>query len=178
MVFTPPHSSPRGLLHKGENTTRELRALPEFDPQAPESYVRYFDLFYSKVNDTGVKFLEDLTPSDTTMLDVAFRSVGNAFRLIDNQDQRPVFVRFADGEKLIEKLRRIGPNRGLLRKLQRYTVNLHSRVVEKMQDDGLFGRSLAGIFGTSSTFNLQQYDRSGCFSRGVANRRFNRCMSS
>ena len=137
VVFVPPHSSPRGLLHKGENTTRELCMLPDFDPQATESYTRYFDLFYSKVNDTGIKFIEDLTPSDTAALDVAFRSVGSKFRLIDNKDQRPVFIRFARGEKLIEKLRYVGPNRDLLRKLQRYTVNLRGRVAEQMQDEGL-----------------------------------------
>jgi CRISPR-associated endonuclease/helicase Cas3 len=137
VVFVPPRSSPRGLLHKGENTTRELLVLPDFDPQTTASYTRYFDLFYSRVNDTGVKFIEDLTPSDTTILDMAFRSVGYKFRLIDNQDQRPVFVRFEKGEKLIEELRHTGPNRNLLRKLQRYTVNLRGRVAERMQDDGL-----------------------------------------
>lgn len=137
IVFVPPHSSPRGLLHKGENTTKELRSLSDFDPQATKSYTRYFELFYSKVNDTGSKFLEDLTPSDSEILDVAFRTVGKDFRLIDNQDQRPVFVRFSQGEKLVEKLRHAGPSRYLLRKLQRYTVNIHSRVAEKMQDDGL-----------------------------------------
>jgi CRISPR-associated endonuclease/helicase Cas3 len=137
VVFVPPHSSPRGLLHKGESTTKELRSFSDFDPQATKSYTRYFDLFYSKVNDIGENFLVDLTPSDTTILDVAFRSVGKKFRLIDNQDHRPVFVRFAHGGGLIDKLRHIGPSRDLLRKLQRYTVNLHSKVAEKMQYDGL-----------------------------------------
>ena len=64
VVFTPPKSVPRGLLHKGENTTKELYALPNFDPQTHESYTHYFDLFYSKVNDTGADYLNRLTPSD------------------------------------------------------------------------------------------------------------------
>lgn len=137
VVFIPPHSSPRGLLHKGENTTRELRALPDFDPQTVESYTRYFNLFYSKVNDTGVKFLDDLTPSDTTILDAAFRSVGKKFHLIDDQLRQPILVRYGKGDKLIRELQSVGPNRTLMRKLQRYTVNLSIWVFEKMQDDGL-----------------------------------------
>lgn len=137
VVFVPPHPSPRGLLHKGECTTRELHKLPHFNAQCPSMYTRYFDLFYSKVNDTGEKYLRDLTPSDTALLDVSFRSVGDTFRLIDDQDSRPVFVQYAKGEELIESLKRYGPNRTLLRKLQRYTVNLNAKLAEKMKGDGL-----------------------------------------
>ena len=145
MVFIPPHSAPRGLLHKGENTTRELRALPDFDPQTMESYTRYFDLFYSKVNDTGVKFLDDLTPSDTAILDAAFRSVGKRFHLIDDQLRQPILVRYGKGDKLIRELQSVGPNRILMRKLQRYTVTLSIWVIERMQVDGLLAEVWPGF---------------------------------
>jgi CRISPR-associated endonuclease/helicase Cas3 len=137
VVYIPPKSSPRGLLHKGECTTKELHALPGFDAQAPESYTRYFDLFYSKVNDTGEGFLKRLTPSDPETLDVAFRSVGDEFRLIDDQAQRPVFVRYRKGEGLIRELQHAGPHQLLMRRLQRYTVNLPVRLADKLRNDGL-----------------------------------------
>jgi CRISPR-associated endonuclease/helicase Cas3 len=137
VVFIPPKSVPRGLLHKGECTTKQLHALPGFDAQAPESYTRYFDLFYSKVNDTGEGLLKRLTPSDTKTLDVAFRSVGDEFSLIDDQAQRPVFVRYRKGEELIRELQHAGPHRNLMRRLQRYTVNLPIRLADKMRNDGL-----------------------------------------
>ncbi|MDI6448079.1 CRISPR-associated endonuclease Cas3'' [Anaerobaca lacustris] len=137
MVFVPPKSVPRGLLHKGECTTRELHALPGFDAQAPESFTRYFDLFYSKVNDTGEGFLKRLTPSDPRILDIAFRSVGDQFRLIDDQAQRPVLVHYRKGEALIGELQRTGPYRSLMRRLQRYTVNLPVRLADRMLSDGL-----------------------------------------
>lgn len=137
VVFVPPKSVSRGLLHKGECTTKELHALPGFDAQTPESFTRYFDLFYARVNDSGEEFLKRLTPSDPMILDVAFRSVGDEFRLIDDQAQRPVFVRYRKGEALICELQRTGPYRSLMRRLQRYTVDLPVRLADRMLNDGL-----------------------------------------
>jgi len=149
VVFTPPKSVPRGLLHKGENTTKELYALSGFDPQTPESYTQYFDLFYSKVNDTGADYLNRLTPSDSKVLDVAFRSVADDFRLIDDQAQRPVFVRYGKGEMLIQELRKTGPYRNLMRQLQRYTVNLSVWLVEKLQNEGSLEEAWPGFLAQS-----------------------------
>jgi CRISPR-associated endonuclease/helicase Cas3 len=136
-VFVPPTPAPRGLLHKGESTTRELHALPGFDPQSPESFTRYFSLFYSKVNDTGKAFLDMLTPSDPGILDVSFRSAGDRFHLIDDQAQRPIFVHYGKGEHLIRELQKVGPYRHLMRRLQRVTVNLPVHLAERMHHDGL-----------------------------------------
>jgi len=125
-------------LRKGEDTTRELCSLPSFDPQSPESYTRYFELFYRKVNDTGEAFLKILKPSTSpSLLDVAFRSADNQFHLIDDRAQRAVLVRYGKSDPLLKTLQHAGPNRELLRKLQRYTVNLRVETAERMQSDGL-----------------------------------------
>lgn len=137
VVFVPPRSAPPGLLHKGECTTRELRSLSDFDPQSPDSYRRYFDLFYRKVNDTGHSYLEKLIPSSTSELDVAFRSVGDTFRLIDDRSHRSVFVRYGKANPLLSELKFVGPRRELMRRLQRYTVNLPVRLADSMRRDGL-----------------------------------------
>jgi CRISPR-associated endonuclease/helicase Cas3 len=134
-VFAPPEPAPRGLLHKGERTTVEMLSLPGFDAQAPESCARYFELLYWKVNDKGAGFLSELTPKDTKNLDVAFRKVGSEFRLID-EVSFPIFVRYGEGAKLIEKLRFAGPSRTLLRRLQRCAVNIHPRMAKKMRQKG------------------------------------------
>ena len=133
-VFIPPKPAPRGLLLKGENTTRELFILPDFDPQNPSEFTRYFNLFYSKVNDTGSRFKEWLQKDVPR---VHFRTAGSEFRLIGDQLQQPVFVRFGDSGKWLDELRRIGPKRYNMRKLQRYTVNLSMRDFEKAKIDGL-----------------------------------------
>lgn len=149
VVFIPPKAAPPGLLHKGECTTKELHTLPGFDAYDPKSFTQYFELFYSKINDTGDGFLKNLIPTDTALLDVAFRSTGNKFRLIDDKNQRSVFVRYEKGEQLIEKLRVSGPNRTLLRKLQRFTVNLPLYVAEKMKNEGLLEEVWPGFLAQS-----------------------------
>lgn len=136
VVFVPPKSSPRGLLHKGENTTRELWSLGDEISDAPTQLYRYFDLFYSRVNDQGEGLLKKLEPSDSQMLDMAFRSVGDAFSLIDSSEQRSVFVRYDGSDRLLDELRILGPRRELMRKLQRYVVNVPRRVIEELKKKG------------------------------------------
>jgi CRISPR-associated endonuclease/helicase Cas3 len=135
-VFVPPKPSPPGLLLKGEGATLELCSLHDFDPQDPKIYTRYFDLFYSMVNDTGAATLKDLTPSDPSVLDVPFRTVGERFKLIKDDQQRPMFVHYGEmADRLIMQLHFAGPNRDLLRKLQRNTVNLPVWLFERLRGD-------------------------------------------
>lgn len=149
-VFVPEKAAPPGLLHKGESTTREMSTLPDFDAQTPESFARYFELFYNKLNDTGGAVLKDLSPSDPKLIDVAFRSTGDAFRLIDDRDQRPVLVRYGNNDALLNELRFAGPRRDLMRKLQRYTVNLRTRILDSMLRDGLVEEIFTGFFAQSA----------------------------
>ena len=142
-VFVPPKPAPRGLLLKGENTTRELFSLPDFNPQNPDEFTRYFNLFYSKVNDAGSRFKE-LLQKDVP--NIQFRTAGNEFKLIDDQAQQSVFVNFGDSRKWLDELRRIGPKRQNMRKLQRYSVNLSRRDFEKAKIDGLLEEVWPGLW--------------------------------
>jgi CRISPR-associated endonuclease/helicase Cas3 len=133
-VFVPPRSSPPGLLRKGEDTTRQLFSLPDFNPQRPVEFNRYFKLFYSTVNDTGSRFN---TLLQTDVPHIQFRAAGGEFKLIDDQAQQFVFVRYGESERWLKDLRRIGPRRQQMRKLQRYTVNLSKRDFDRSRFDGL-----------------------------------------
>ena len=137
-VFVPPKPAPRGLLLKGENTTRELCALPEFDPHDPDAFTRYFKLFYSRVNNTDSQFNDLLIKDVNPDLFFQFRTAASKFRLIDDQDQQPVIVRYnkEESEKWLERLRSAGPKREIMRALQRFTVNLPVRMVSAMLVDG------------------------------------------
>lgn len=137
-IFVPPKPAPRGLLLKGENTTRELCSLPEFDPHQPTAFTRYFQLFYSKVNDTGGEFDDLLIKDVNPDVYLQFRTAAEQFRLIDDQAQQPVIVRYKkkECEKLLDRLRFAGPKRETMRKLQRFTVNLPTRMVAAMLADG------------------------------------------
>jgi CRISPR-associated endonuclease/helicase Cas3 len=143
-VFVPPKPAPRGLLLKGENTTRELFALADFDPVRPEAFTRYFELFYSRVNDTGGIFKEMLQ-RDAPNLEFHFRTAANQFRLID-ETQRPLFVQFGKSGQWLDDLRRCGPKRQVMRKLQRYVVNISKGNFEKAKLDGLVEQVWSGFW--------------------------------
>ncbi|MDA1276964.1 MAG: CRISPR-associated endonuclease Cas3'' [Verrucomicrobia bacterium] len=134
-VFVPPKRSHPGLLRKGEDTAGELLGEPGFDPEQPHAFARYFSLFYGKLNDTGADVLKDLTP-DPERLAVKFRTVGDSFRLIKDDEQKALFVHYdATATGLIDQLRFGGAHRELLRRLQRYTVNLPVWLFERLQRD-------------------------------------------
>lgn len=149
-VFVPPESPSSALLRKGEVTTRELHAMSQFDSQSPEAFTKYFELFYSKLNDTGQSFINNLTPSNPKILDIAFRTVGTEFRLIRDEHSKSVFVRYGKGNELITSLRHAGPSNSLLRKLQRFTVSLPVKLAERLLRDGQLEEVLPGFFAQCS----------------------------
>lgn len=137
-VFCPPKSAPLGLLRKGEDKMREMLSIPGFDPQKPEFYTRYFELFYSAVNDTGANWLKDLLVRDVNPdLFFQFRTAGQQFKLIEDADNCPVFVDYAGSDKWLDDLRLIGPTRENMRALQRFAVNLRKHSFERARNDGL-----------------------------------------
>ncbi len=135
-VFTPPKPAPAGQLRKGENTTKELHALG-LDPNQPESFTRYFELFYASLNSLGQNEFHDFLIKDVSpQLHLQFRTAAEKFQLIDDAASRPVIVRYGDSERYIERLRFAGPTRELMRHLQRYTVNVSVRQIQRMRDTG------------------------------------------
>lgn len=151
-VFVPPKPAPRGLLRKGEDTTRDLCATG-FDPHQPDAFTRYFQLFYSRVNETGGKFHDLLVKDVNPEMKVQFRTAAEEFKLIDDAAQQSVIVRYGDSVQWIERLRHAGPTREIRRALQRYTVNLPRRMVDRMRDDRRLEEPWPGIV-AQSDFNI------------------------
>jgi len=143
-VFVPPKQAPRGLLRKGEDTLRSRLALSDLDPQNPEEYKNYFREFYSKINDDGRNWLRELLQGQS--LELSFRTAGNQFSLIDESGQQSVLVQYHGSEKLLNELRHTGPQRRIMRGLQRYTINLSRRDFEQARQNGLLEEISLGIW--------------------------------
>lgn len=134
-VFVPP-SSPQGLLRRGKDKTQELLSGWEEDPLSPEAFQRYFSLFYGAV-DADKKSITALTTVNEDG-GLPFRTLAERFQLIDDEDQITVFVRYGEGDTLLEHLRHQGPERWLMRKLQRYSVSLYQHDFRRLlQERGL-----------------------------------------
>lgn len=145
-VFVPPTPAPRGLLRKGEDTSRSLFASLGFDMDAPDIFQRYFSLFYARVNDLGNEYYEWLVRDVNPGIALHFRTAAEHFRLIDDRAYRPVLVQYGGNEKLLNTLRIIGPKRDVMRKLQRYTVNVPVSMAHRLASDGIFEEIYMGIF--------------------------------
>jgi CRISPR-associated endonuclease/helicase Cas3 len=135
-VFVPPKPSPRGLLRKGEDKTRELISCG-ISPFSPDAFHKYFKIFYASLNDTGTRFHDLLVRDVNPKVNIQFRTAAAEFKLIDDQAQRMVFVKYGDSDKWIKQVRAIGPTRESMRHLQRFTINLSKCNFERARTDGL-----------------------------------------
>ena len=149
VVFNPPKPSPSGLLLKAEQAAQRVLAGASGEPLTPSNYRHYFDYFYGDVNSHDKEGVMDLLVRDAKMGEIQFRTAAEKFRLIPDQGQRAVFVLWGAGAELIEKLKMIGPNRELMRRLQRHSVTLYDyqwkRLVAsgdlEMHEDFIFQKS-------------------------------------
>jgi len=135
VIFVPPKPAPIGLLRKAEQVTKSLLAAGLSNALPPEIFTKYFELFYGAVDDRRAQEIAALLKVDSE-LGCAFRSAAAAFKIIDDENQRAVYVRYGESEGLLDLLASIGPNRDLLRKLQRYSVGLSMRTVDEMMTRG------------------------------------------
>lgn len=149
VVFVPPTPSPAGMLRKAEQAAVSILAGGSVDPLSHDSFPRYFASLYARV-DTDKHDIVDLLTAGAGQAEVAFRTASSRFRLIDDQEQRQVFVRYGEGGRWLDVLQAAGPERWLMRKLQRYCVSIHSRELHALLRSGDVTEFSPGIFAQTS----------------------------
>ena len=158
VVFVPPERPPLGHLRKGADACISTLRGQAHDPLARALFDRYFKEFYHSVNLDAKGVVQKLSISDPRTLSVQFRAAAEAFRLIDDADSATVVVRYAEQGEEIEKLLGIlaaeGPQRWLMRKLQRYTVSIHKRVADQMLAQGDLALPMPGLYVQVNAENL------------------------
>ncbi len=135
IVFVPPEPAPKGLLRFGEDATKDVWHDRPQSPLARQHFVRYFDQFLSKPNldEHGIGDLLKMGSG----LEVQFRSAAEKFRLIDDSETQAVFVSYnKESKTLLNLLRNKGPERWLMRKLQRHSVTLYRHDLNRLLADG------------------------------------------
>jgi CRISPR-associated endonuclease/helicase Cas3 len=167
-VFVPPKSPPPGLLRMAEQATRILWASlpPGADPMGVERFAEYFRALYrdAQLDEKNIrKFLRSRGPD----FHVMFRTAAENFRLIDEKDGATVFVRYRrdpDDDSIgmwLNTLKKNGPDRWLLRRLQRYGVTIYRTDLQRLLDQGdvePLGGDFPGLY-VQSTNNDTLYDR-------------------
>lgn len=133
------HVPPAGFLRIAAQTGKETLGLDCFqdDLIGPEVTLKYFELLYANQKQGLDKFevLTNLMPdsldgSRDSMLSCRFKTLGEKFRLIE-ENTVSVFVPYGEeGAALCEQLRATyapGEQRQLARKLQRYAVSIYGK---------------------------------------------------
>lgn len=143
-VFNPPKASPSGLLLKAEQAGQEMfRVFPELSKSLmPEAFQQYFTLYFSGLNDFDKKGIMDLLAGpDSREFKIQFRTAARRLKLINDAEQYGVVARYrsekTNVDALIDQLRYVGPNRTVMRKLQRFSVNVYDDDLRQMRDNGV-----------------------------------------
>jgi len=146
IVFVPPSQFPPGYLKQAGEMGRRLLAEKKDDHLAPERFEQFFkQLYWLQGNNLDKhSILIDLAPDSE--LRFSFLSAAQKFKLIDDKQYAPVIVRYGEGEELIRLLKKKGSERWLMRKLQRYIVNVPRYVHTKLINERAITEVYPGIF--------------------------------
>lgn len=146
VVFVPPKKSPPGILRKATETAVRMlsNGLPDLIDQSV--FPPFFSELYWKANSLDEKGILKILSPDPSELGIQFRTAGEAFHLIDDTMQRSILVPYGEGEIWINLLKSKGPEKRLLRKLQRYMVNVYTYEFDDLLKRGSLEEISPGIF--------------------------------
>ena len=142
-VFSPPSRIPSGLLRKGADATKSI--LEKYDYKielTPELYKEYFKLYFGSVNDFDKPDFESAMKKESKHENFQFRTLSDAYHLIDSSYQGSVIIRYTSQKTgksnaaFIDKLIADGPDRTVMRKLGRYSVNLPLKEITQLLQKG------------------------------------------
>ncbi len=151
IVFVPPTQSPAGMLQFAEQATRDIWHEKLENPIDQKLFEAYFQKYFSKVNLDKENITELLT-KDAQSLWVQFRSAANKFKIIDDSATKQILVPYdQEAVKWIGILRAAGPERYLMRHLQRYAVTIYDPDFRRLEKAGVLEQVQLGIWAVCTT---------------------------
>ncbi len=150
VVFMPPQPTQIKDLRDGEYAMSDLlERSGGVDVDDVNSYPDYFMALHSRASDLGCDFEPLLgvpipekyrhgpsRPIDDFM-HYQFREAAMKFKMIDGAAQVPIIVRYGENDSLINSLRAVGPMRDIMRRLQRYMVNVPRSRIPDLLEKGM-----------------------------------------
>ncbi len=153
---------PQGQFTKARYACMEtFRNITPGEELSPESFKKYFRFFFARLNSFDSENIQRLLTRNAQEAKIQFRTAGLNFKMIDDSGQHALIVRYksqgeneVDSSRLIEELKKCGPNRSLMRKLQRFSVTLYDREFESLKQQG----ALEELFGIWVQAREEIYD--------------------
>ncbi len=144
-VFMPPSKIPTGHLAQAAEIGRQLLSAGNDDLLTPAQFEEFFrSFFWVRGDRLDKERIVELLKNDS-QLHISFREAAKRFKLIDEASQASVLVRYENAD-LLALLERQQPERWLMRKLQRYVVNLPRRLHSQLLSSGAIREIHPGIF--------------------------------
>lgn len=137
-VFRTDHRIPPGLISKGADTLQGMLLTGAYGNYlSPETLREYFRKYYMEVGNFDRANIKSLLYEGYRNFQFQFAEAASGFRLIDDKDSVTIAVGYGGGAALIEELKSKGPEKELLRRMQRYSVSVHSRDFDKLRSAGI-----------------------------------------
>lgn len=151
VVFVPPKRAPIGHLRRGEQATRSILADTEAAERLrPAAFRRFFERFYAD-GSLDRRGITPLLTDGAPRLEFGFRTAAERFQMVADEGTATILVPYGRGAALLVDLRRSvgraeGPDRRLLRALQRFTVTVHRGHLAALQRAGAVVEVLPDVF--------------------------------
>lgn len=170
VVFIPPVAIPTGDLLTAANACKDILEPNEQNPLSRTMFKKYFTHFYYNSDTDQKRICELLKISGNNNLSVQFKNAAEAFKLIDD-DGATVVVWYEpkrdEIDTLINTVKKDGPQRWLMRKLQRYMVTVRKTEAERMLQrgdvelpmPGLYVQAVDGIYDSSLGLMIDEIPR-------------------
>lgn len=146
VVFVPPKPAPPGLLRQAAQISVSLLSGSESNVLGRDLAKKFFEHLYVRAPSLDRHGIHDLLTRDARDCQIQFRTVAEKFKLIDDSAYQTILVRYGNNDILLGKLEKEGPQRWLMRKLQRYSVNLPKYLFAQLEKQGDVREIWPGIY--------------------------------
>jgi CRISPR-associated endonuclease/helicase Cas3 len=146
VVFVPPKLAPPGPLRQAAQASISLLSGYKGDVLERDLAKRFFEKYFSDAHSLDQYGITDDLTRDARDCQIQFRTAAGKFKLIDDTAYQTFLVRYGDNDVLLGKLEKEGPQRWLMRKLQRYSVNLPKYLFSQLEKQGDVREIWPGIY--------------------------------
>lgn len=146
VVFVPPKPAPPGLLRQAAQISVSLLSGNTSNVLGCDLAKQFFEHLYVRAPSLDKHGIHELLTQDARECQIQFRTVAEKFKLIDDSAYQTILVRYGNNDVLLGKLEKEGPKRWLMRKLQRYSVNIPKRLFAQLEKQGDVREIWQGIY--------------------------------
>ena len=146
VVFVPPKPAPMGILRQAAGISVSLLHGYQGEVLSRALAKQFFEHLYVRAPSLDKHGIHELLTQDARDCQIQFRTVAEKFKLIDDSAYQTILVRYGNNDVFLGKLETDGPQRWLMRKLQRYSVNLPKYLFAQLEKQGDVREIWPGIY--------------------------------